>query len=828
MNNNGYKHFGDFVDNLSRFSDRLAITSKPFIKIERLNYGELQKLAYRSANFLASLGLKSGQKIMIISPNCPQWTALLLGAQLSGITVIPVDMRSNLETVNNYLRQTDPELIFRSKYLLSALDKIGKTHILEELFEEMEGISSSLPKVSLTGNETAVIVFTSGTTADPKGVVLSQKNILTNVYGVQQALTIEPSWRFLSVLPLSHMYELTGGCLVPLSSGASIFYLTKVSPLAIARALQDYEITTILAVPQLVILFLQRIRQVAKQQGRARILENLLHTSSIIPFKARRILFHSVHKNLGGHLDIVVTGGAPIPREVSWAWERMGVRMVQGYGLTETSPVLTFNRPDNRRLDSQGQPLENIKLRISPEDREIQAKGPSVFSHYLDNKKATEDAFTKDGWFKTGDIGKLDNNWLQIQGRAKFAIVLSSGLKVFPEDIEVAAEHLTKDSQICIVGFKRPDGEEVRAVVVSKESDQNIDKLIYSINSKLESFQHISSWVRWPDADFPRTRLLKIDRKSVQEWANSQSENNARDNNKSDQNDDDQLINILRLVLNKPRMLIKEKDSLSDLGLDSLRRLAVVSLVEEQLGISIPETSLNQSTSVSEFRKIVEQGKPAEPPTPRSTWAFNPIIRFFGNITRESLIRGILKIWVSEKVTGRDNIKDLNRPALYIFNHVDNFDALVIFQALPWKIRTKLAAATAADVLKKHRLLALLSRFNYAGFDFSRTEPFMPSLEYVAKLADQGWNIALAPEGKISKFGKLLPFKSGIGLLAVELGLPVVVIKTEGLYGTAPLHSKWPKKHSKVTVKISEPIYFTKNTSYDFATKDLEKKMQNL
>ncbi|HEV2402668.1 MAG TPA: AMP-binding protein [Candidatus Saccharimonadales bacterium] len=824
-----YKNFAHYVDSLKAFDNRLALTIRPFIKIERLTYKDLRLRAYQAAHYLSSEGVASGQRILVIGLNSPQWVELLLGAQLIGVVVVPVDVRSPIETVHKYAQRTTPKLIFRSTYLLPELDKHYETRLLEALDDLIAEQSVTPPKLDLTGQETAIIVFTSGTTAEPKGVMLSQRNILSNVSGVQQALTINPGWRLLSVLPLSHTYELTGGCLALLSAGASIFYLPRVTSLAIARGLQEYRITTILAVPQLLSLFLERIRQTANDQGRAGVLEAALQLARILPFTLRRQLFHSVHQRLGGHLDMIVTGGAPIPIAVATTWERMGVKTVQGYGLTETSPVLAVNNPEHRRLDSPGKPLSNVKLRIANNDHEIQVKGPNVFSMYWHDAAATRAAFTYDGWFRTGDIGRLDHGWLQIQGRSKFAIVLSSGLKVFPEDVELVADKHPALKAVCVVGVTQSDGEAVEAVVISERSDRTITAAIAQINAQLESFQHISIWERWPETDFPRTRLLKTDRRAVQQWANaSLTAETVPVETTQTIATVDPILHILRLSLGQPKVRIKESDRLADLGLDSLRRLTVVSLIEEQLGVTIAESHLNQTTTVATLRHLVKKGAPAESPAPHPVWPFYPQVRIIGNIARETLVRCFLRLWVRQRSEGIEHLRTVTGPAIFIFNHVDGFDAPVVYKALPWRIRRRLAVAQADDVMRAHKILAFATRLGYAAFNFARVEPFTPSLEYTGRLVDQGYSIALAPEGKLSATGKLLPFKSGIGLLAVELGIPVVPMKTIGLYGTVPLHKSWPVKRSQVTVRIGQPLRFNKGTSYDQATQQLRQAMQQL
>jgi long-chain acyl-CoA synthetase len=622
------------------------------------------------------------------------------------------------------------------------------------------------------------------------------------------------------------MYELTGECCM-LSSGVGIYYLPTIAPLAIVKALNEFKITTILAVPQLLTLFKQRIVQTAATEGQAGTLNFGLKVAPYLPKKIRRILFKKVHKKLGGHLRLVITGGAPIPIDVANFWENMGVRALQGYGLTETSPILTVNKLHGKFRDSQGQALHNVELKID-ENGELLAKGPSIFKKYWQNPEQTALTFAADDWFKTGDMGRIENGWLKIQGRAKFVIVLSSGLNVFPEDIELVAEKSKVFKEICVVGVKTNDGEEVFAAVVSDKKEKIINKAIAEINKQLEDFQHISSWGRWPDAEFPRTLLLKVDRKNVQKWANDKEE--LAPNNESIKNaTSEPLINIIKSSLDNQKTVISDGDRLADIGLDSLKRLAVLSMIEEQLGVHIPETKIDKNTTIKNLRKLIAKGSHAQTNVKRPKWQFNKTVRFLGSIFRETVARGLLRLCVKiVKVEGLDSLKNINSPAIYIFNHVDSFDVPVVYRVLPRRIRDKIAVAAADDVMKRHMLLTITSRLGYAAYNLDRLETILPSLEYTASLIDKGWSIAIAPEGHVSKNGHLQNFKSGIGLLAVETGVPIIPIKTIGLAGTLPLDKKWPQKFSRVTVKIGSPITINKNLSYEKATKQLHKAMKRL
>ncbi|MEI6237189.1 MAG: AMP-binding protein [Candidatus Saccharibacteria bacterium] len=821
-----YNDFSEFVGSFSGYGHRTATTIKPFIKTNKQTYGQLQKNVYKTANYLIGRGVHRGERIMVVATNSPEWIELFLGCQLIGAILVPVDSRNSIETVNNFIIQTAPLMIFRGNYVLPKLDRTKRTVILEDLDELINDYHDVAPNIKLDGQDTALIVFTSGTTAAPKGVVLSQKNILSNIEGVKKMINIDPNWRVLSVLPLSHMYELTGECCM-LSAGASTYYLPTIAPLAIAKALADYKITTILAVPQLLTLFKQRITQTAIAEGQEKTLQFGLKIAPYLPKKIKRMLFAKVHKKLGGKLAIVITGGAPIPIDVAYFWENMGVRALQGYGLTETSPILTANRVKDKFRDTQGLVLHNIELKVA-KDGEILAKGPSIFEKYWQNPEQTKQTFTEDGWFKTGDMGRIDKGWLIIQGRAKFVIVLPSGLNVFPEDVEAVADKSKDIKEICVIGVKTEEGEEVFAAVISDKKDRAIDKAIKDINNQLEDFQHISKWQRYEQEEFPRTLLLKVDRKNIQKWANDREKPKIKAKS-GQKHSDEPLIKIIRLSLNEPQVAIKDSDGLADIGLDSLKRLAVLSMIEEQLGIYIPESKIDKHTTLKTLRKLVAKGSHTQVNSKRPKWQFNKVIRLVGVAFRATVVRGLLRLCVKiEKVEGAENLNGLDGPAIYIFNHVDSFDVPVVYKALPKKIRDNLAAAAADDVMKRHKILTFASRLGFVAYNLDRLKMILPSLEYTAELLEKGWSIAIAPEGHVSKDGHLQSFKSGIGLLAVETGVPIIPIKTFGLAGTLPLDKKWPQKFSHVTVRIGQPLIIDRHTSYEKATKRLYKAMKKL
>jgi long-chain acyl-CoA synthetase len=806
-----FDNFAEYVANLEHCASRDALVMRKGLKVQRLTHGELQRRSYQCARYLLDRGVQQGDRVMVVAQNSIEWIELLLGALLVGAILVPVDVQSRDEALNRSIELTSPRLIFATRSR-RAIDHHAIVDI-EGLDEYISKFAENPLPSSPRGDLAALIVFTSGTTAGPKGVVLTQSNLLANIAALLERIDVPPWWRLLSVLPLSHTYELTGSLTV-LVRGACIYYPANVSPLEIRRSLVDFEITTVLAIPQLLTLMLDEIRQSAADQHRSTFLDVALSIGGHLPWPLRRLLFTSVHRQLGGHLGVVVTGGAPIPPEVARLWEAMGVRAVQGYGLTETSPILTVNSLDDRPLDSPGRPLANVHLRIG-EDGEIQVRGPSVFHEYWQRPDTTREAFTDDGWFRTGDVGELSGGYLRIRGRLKFAIIRSSGLKVFPEDVELA----TPDDieSICVVGVRTASGERVCAVVATALSDEEIDRAVATMNSHLASFQHVDEWRRWPAKDFPRTRLLKVDRRQVEEWANSSAPTKIEEGVTSS---DNPVAEIIRSSLGDQRASFADSDRLADIGLDSLRRLTVVSLLEKNLGVSISDEGVGPSTTIGELRRLVGEARPSTSRIVRRRWTYLPWVRLIGDGVRDHVIWPLVHHWVHLEVEGEENLRG-NAPSLIIFNHSDDFDGPVIYQALPKELRRHLAVAMADDVMAEHRVLAFIVRLCFAGFEFARSEPYLPSLQYVGTLLDRGWSILIAPEGRISVTGELQEFKTGIGLLAVDLGVAVIPMRTVSLHGTVPLHARWPRRHTNAIVRIGAPLRFSAHEDYEDVTRRL-------
>ncbi|MCX6020805.1 MAG: AMP-binding protein, partial [Chloroflexi bacterium] len=369
--------------------------------------------------------------------------------------------------------------------------------------------------VEITPDDLAEVVFTSGSTSAPKGVMLTHGNIIADVNGAAGVITCVPEYVVLSVLPLSHMFEQTVGLCQPLLGGSSIVYLPALQPAAIFRAFEREGITCMLVVPQVLTLFLRGIEREADRQGKRRAFELLLKAAAYLPMSLRRRLFPAVHQKLGGRLLFFVSGGAYLDPQLQRRWERLGVKVVQGYGATEAAPIIAGNNLNRRVEGSVGAPLAGVEVRLAP-DGEILARGANIMRGYWENPALTAEAL-RDGWYHTGDLGEWDAKGnLYLRGRKKSMIVLANGLNVHPEDVE---QVLTQDQRVkeaVVLGMPKDGGVEVHAVLLLAHPDDAAD-VVRAANRRLASHQAIRGSTVWREADFPRTHTMKVKRSEVEE-----------------------------------------------------------------------------------------------------------------------------------------------------------------------------------------------------------------------------------------------------------------------------------------------------------------------
>ena len=492
----------------------------------------------------------------------------------------------------------------------------------------------------------------------PKGVILTHGNIISNVVAGCREVMPQPSWRMLSLLPLSHMLEQTVGHLAVLFGGGRIVYPVSRQPSILVRTMQENGITSIVLVPQALELFMNAIERQAELTGKKETLAKLIRIAPRLPVWARRKLFGQVHRRFGGKLQFVMCGGARLEPALAEKWEALGVMVLQGYGTTEAAPIIACNSFQYKKLDALGKVLPGQEVRIAS-DGEIHTRGPNVTPGYWNQPEITEASF-EDGWYKTGDLGYIDEDgFLYFKGRKKDLIVLANGQNVYPEDIEPLLQNHGAVEDAVVVGMPSPNGgEDVHAVMITSDGSEG-GPVIAEVNSQLAAHQQIRGFSIWPDEEFPRTHTLKVKKNLVLERliADAQGEATAAATPAETPKETQTLLEqlIVRIVEVSPEDVSADSILGTDIGLDSLGLVELLSAIEQELGVYIDETEVHPETTIGELESLLEQGSASEderfPSWSRSAWC-----RALRTLLHYVIVRPGIALLYKVQVTGKENL----------------------------------------------------------------------------------------------------------------------------------------------------------------------------
>ncbi len=494
-----------------RYEDHVAlIAASREGERERLTYRKLGEIVNQLSGELFAMGLAKGDRIVLGGPNTIEWELFILAAASAGIVIVPLDTRSEHDFVRRVCEETGVKFAF-----LSSLDcplaqtPLPQTMLMSELVAKS---NKATPRMNdtVSPNDLYAIIYTSGTTSAPKGVMLTQGNIASNIDGLQKHLDLGPSHILLSVLPLAHILEQVCGFLATLSFGYTIIIPEDRQPDTLTALMKKYKTTAMMVVPYM----LERMQETMTTTYRKKHLLSLVHLFGRLPFSIRR---HALALLRGPHRTtrFMISAGAPLLRTTKLFWEGLGVTVLEGYGLTETSPVLTLETKRERRLGSAGKAIPGVSIRIA-DDGEILARGNSVFHGYFRNEVATRAVFEND-WFKTGDMGELDRDgFLTIKGRKKYMLLDSRGINIYPEDVEAVlnAHHGVKDC--CVITASDEGRIELTAVIVPKANSAiDLKAVKDEANARLGNHQQIVHLIIWDEPEFPKTLSLKNKRELI-------------------------------------------------------------------------------------------------------------------------------------------------------------------------------------------------------------------------------------------------------------------------------------------------------------------------
>lgn len=819
------------LETAHRFGDRPALSFKAGLRYRHWSYAQLWEESGKVASLLQQRGINKGDRVLLWGPNYPQWVLVFFGCMRAGVIAVPLDLRSNRDFVWGVVSKVRPRLAFVSRVTPCFHKELGIAEIdLEELEELYQGLPAAEP-VAVASEDLAEVMFTSGTTGDPKGVMLTHGNLMANIGAIGRHTPGKSSDRLLSILPLSHMFEQMAGLLTPLSCGANVTYPTSRQPTILLKTMKERKVTLLLLVPQALDLFMRGIEREVSRQGRDRLWRQMTALARYTPFRARRLLFRRVHQRFGGCLKLIFSGGAALDPELGAKWNLLGYKVMQGYGATEASPVISSHTSHRPRYDSAGTPLPGVDVEIA-QDGEVLVRGANVTPGYWESADQTASAFT-DGWYKTGDLGVFDNlGFLHIKGRKKDMIVLANGQNVFPEDIETLLHKHPDTGDAVVVGLPKGSDVEVHAVFLTPEPEK-VPNVVSWANGQLAEHQQIRGFTVWPEEDFPRTHTLKVKKGLVldaigRSASTGPAPGTARDPGRTGA--ERGLHHLVAEVGEIPlEQVTAEKTLGTDLNLDSLGRVELLSLIEQELGVYIDESLMSPTTTIAELEELVERQAQSTAALPRfSNWPLTGWCMALREALQAAVIFPLFAAFHRTRVTGLENLENLRGPAIFALNHnATRWDSFLLLRALPRGWRRRLAFAAAAEITFDSLWKGFLASLLANAFPLSRDTAIRASLEHIGRLLDGGWSVVIFPEGDQRVGEEMLPFQSGTGLLGVECRTPIIPVRLVN-HGRPGGWLPAPLSRESLSVRIGGPLTFSPDVSYPEATQAIEDTVRSL
>ncbi len=820
-------------------------------RMEWFTYGQVVDLAFRFAHELDARQIRRGDRVMIWGENCAEWVAAFLGCAIRGVVVVPMDDGAAPEFAVRVLRQVEAKLLVCSHARLDVCEQTGVTVLaLDDLLTTLKPCSANATASALVGPDDALqIVFTSGTTAEPKGVVITHGNVLANLKPIEQRIRgylkyerlVHPV-RFLCLLPLSHVFGQFLGMFLPPLLGGTVIFQNELKPAEIVDTIRRERISVLASVPRVLQSLKQKVERDLEYEKGLGTFRKHFEAAQGKHFLRRWWVFRAMHRKFGWKFWAFITGGAALDSETEEFWGRLGYAVIQGYGLTETTSLISVNHPFRLGRGSIGKVLPGREVKLA-EDGEILVRGAGVSSGYWQSseaQKVSDEVSDKDGWYRTGDIGALDEAGnLYFKGRKKDVIVTPAGLNIYPDDLEAALRRQPEVRDCVVVGIDRGGNAEPCAVVIPHEGS-NVEAAVRRANESLAEYQQMRVWFEWPGRDFPRTSTQKPRKKMVQEFAQQRI---ARSGRPSETSAESSLAELIASVKGRTVGTVSAKSNLeTDLGLSSLDRVELLSAIEERYQVDLGETGFSAARTVGDLERILH-GDAAERAAYRyPQWTLRWPVRWIRVAAHYLLMRPAMALLAWPRIEGRENLRGWSGPLLVICNHIDDVDVGFIQTALPARFRHWLATATGGEALEALRsppagrgfLGSICDRLQWALgvsllnlFPLPRQAGFRKSFAYAGEAVDRGYSLLVFPEGRHTVDGKILPFREGIGLLAGSLGIPVLPIRISGLFEVKQVGRKFAPPGT-IRLCIGRPIRFAPGMSPKQIAADLQRAVEDL
>jgi long-chain acyl-CoA synthetase len=839
--------FTVFEDTVRHHGSRTAVEVQRKDGLDRFSYADLHRLALDRARWLEQAGVQPGDRCAILAHNDAHWCAAYLAILAAGAVVVPFDTNYSGAQVATVLADAGARVLFASERLratadeaLAAVPGLAAFDIHAPVAAPCDAAApADLPGRTRDAGTPAVILYTSGTTSDPKGVVLSHANLMAERDAAFAVVAVSERDSVLGVLPLFHSLAQLANLLLPFAVGARVVYLETLSSQELVRALSERQITIFACVPQFFYLIHERIRREVGRRGAVAraVFRALLATS----FRLRRMgvnigprVFGSVHQIMGRQMRLFVTGGSKFDPAIGRDFYALGFTILQAYGLTETSGAATINTPDEAHIDTVGRPLPGTEIRILPPDGnldgEIAIRGPLVMQGYFGKPEATA-AVMQEGWFLTGDLGRLDAaGRLTITGRRKEVIILANGKNLYPEEIEAHYRKSPFVKEICVTTRRAGERDEHLYGVVVPDMDLLRERKVVNagdllrfelegLSAGLPSYKRVLGYEIWFEP-LPRTTTGKLKRHEIVRrlgaaaaaGSGSSVDGGARSAEEEAWLRDPHVAAAMEVVRRRARDGANCRMAANlemDLGLDSMERVELLAELEQQFGVTLTD---DQEHAIFTVRQLVEAVRPAggEPPAETASGAatgesgpssWDAILRDLppptdpalgGLLERRPLIEPLLFAFgraFPRLIGGIDvrGLEHLPRDGAFLIcpNHQSYVDAFFVCGVLPYRTLANLFFVGAVEYFETPLMAWVARKINCVPVDPDSN--LVPAMKAGAFGLAHGKILMLFPEGERSIDGTVRRFKKGAPILARHHGVPIVPVAIRGA------HEVWPR-----------------------------------
>jgi long-chain acyl-CoA synthetase len=826
------------VQSFHRRGAETAFVSRRGYRNIRWTYGQVADASYGLAEELQRRNILAGDHIVLWGEDSAEWVISFFACVLCGAVIVPMDRAASLEFVQRICRQVDARLCIGSNEQprIDPLLPFLSFELLPGLLTIRSRPQPVLP--NLKSQDTVEIVFTSGTTAEPKGVILSHKNILANLNPLEREISkylkferIVHPLRFLNLLPLSHVFGQFLGLFIPQLLGGTVIFQNTLNPAEIIHTIRKERISVLVTVPRIMEALQSKIERDLKASGQLDVFRKQFDKAAGTHFLRRWWMFRRIHRQFGWKFWAFISGGASLKSETEQFWGRIGFAVVQGYGLTETTSLISLNHPFRIGKGSIGKVLPGREIKLAP-DGEILVRGESIAKNYYQAREVKPVA-GEEGWFHTGDVGALDEQGnLYFKGRRKNVIVSPEGMNIYPEDLEIALRHQPEIRDCIVLGLERGGNAEPCAVLLLRRKEQDPEFVIQRANESLAEYQHMRHWFVWPDDDFPRTSTQKPQIKLIQEYVNTQLTGAT-----ATAAGGEAITDLIARITGRKTGKVSPENNLSkDLNLGSIERVELFSALVDRFQIDLDESRFASAITVGDLEKMLVETSLEQTRFHYPRWAQRIPFVMLRILVYYLLSLPVTLLMAWPRIRGRENIRNLRGPILIVANHITRADVVFILAALPIRYRHRLAVAMAGEMLQAMRnppkktpalkrfaeklsYWLVVSLFNV--FPLPQYAGFRRSFAFAGECVDRGCSILVFPEGKRTLDGNLSPFRAGIGILANNLNTPVVPIKIDGLFELKKAGKKFSKPGT-VKVTIGSPLKFEPGIDPAMIAKDLE------